>query len=196
MARTANRFNALRDNDVKQAVSDRPHKYFRVAMYARLSVDRDDSKSESIENQLDIMKNYIKDHPELADYREYADCGVSGTTFDRPEFNRMMDDVRSGRINCLVIKDLSRFGRDYLETTNYIEVILPFLEVRLISVNDHFDTYDSNTNKELEVTLKNLANDMYAKDISRKICSTKQQHIELGKYSGGKVPYDISLEIQ
>ena len=193
MARTANRFNALCDETKPQAAG-MMHKPYRVALYARLSDDRDDRKSESIDNQLDIMKSFLSKHPELSDYREYADRGFTGTNFDRPEFSRMMDDVKSGRLNCIIVKDLSRFGRDYLETTNYIEVILPFLEVRLISVNDNFDTDKYDSNKELEVTLKNLANDMYAKDISRKICSTKKQHNETGKYSGGKVPYGYKLD--
>ena len=194
MARTANRFNALEDKK-KPAVPAVTGKTYRVALYARLSVDRDGRKGESIENQLDIMKGYIKSHPELANYREYIDKGFTGTTFDRPEFNRMMDDVREGQINCLLLKDLSRFGRDYLETTNYIEVILPFLGVRLISVNDHFDTDGkNNANKELEITLKNLANDMYAKDISKKICSSKQQDMLRGKVIGGSAPYGYRID--
>lgn len=194
MARTANRFNALEDKK-QPAAPTATGKTYRVALYARLSVDRDGRKGESIENQLDIMKGYIKSHPELSNYREYIDKGFTGTNFDRPEFNRMMNDVREGRINCLLLKDLSRFGRDYLETTNYIEVILPFLGVRLISVNDHFDTDErNNANKELEITLKNLANDMYAKDISKKIVSSKQQNMDKGKFLGGTAPYGYMID--
>lgn len=194
MARTANRFHALEDK-TKTVAAAAAGRTYRVALYARLSADRDGRRGESIENQLDIMKNYIKSHPELSNYREYVDRGFSGTNFDRPEFNRMMGDVRDGRINCLILKDLSRFGRDYLETTNYIEVILPFLGVRLISVNDHFDTDDEkNGNKELEVTLKNLANDMYAKDISKKIFSSKRQDMLRGRVIGGSAPYGYRID--
>ena len=99
----------------------------------------------------------MKKHPELGDCHEYVDKGFTGTNFDRTGFNSLMDDIRDGKINCILVKDLSRFGRDYLETTNFIEVILPFLGVRFISVNDHFDTNaENNENKALEVALKNL----------------------------------------
>ena len=194
MARTAKRFNAL-EKEKPQELMATAAKTYRTGLYGRLSSEKGNRPSDSIDNQLAIMKNFIKLHPEFSDYKVYTDSGFTGTNFNRPAFTQLMDDVRAGRINCIIVKDLSRFGRDYLETTNYIEVILPFLDVRLISVNDHFDTDEkSNGNKELEVTLKNLVNDMYAKDISKKISSTVQQNMESGKNLCSHAPYGYVID--
>lgn len=201
MARKKGRFNAVKAaqgtagaerQDVPAAVG-RTEKIFRTALYARLS-NEDTSKpgkaDSSIEGQMAIMTAYVKEHSELADYFVYEDRGFSGTGFNRPDFKRMMEDVRSGKINCIVVKDLSRFGRDYLEVTNYIETIFPFLGVRFISVNDGFDTEGKvSDNKALEVTLKNLVNDMYAKDISRRISVVREQEAQRGKFNGRNAPY-------
>jgi DNA invertase Pin-like site-specific DNA recombinase len=197
MARKAERYNAIAGrNGTADAdntmISVTTGKKYRVALYARLSVEKDGRKSDSIESQFMIMENFIKERPELAHYQKYFDRGVSGTTFDRPDFMRMMDDVRAGRIDCIIVKDLSRFGRDYLETGNYIETILPFLGVRFISVNDHFDTVeDYNGNKGLGISLMNLVNDMYAKDVSKRITSAFQSCMERGSVLG-HAPYGYS----
>ena len=136
----------------------------------------------------------MKKHPELGDCHEYVDKGFTGTNFDRTGFNSLMDDIRDGKINCILVKDLSRFGRDYLETTNFIEVILPFLGVRFISVNDHFDTNaENNENKALEVALKNLVNDMYAKDVSKRLVAARKQEMERGKFTGSNAPYGYKV---
>ena len=166
MARTKNRFNAVAVPEaVSAGVTVKKTKTFRVALYARLSVELKARPSESIANQLDIMREFIKGKPEFAEYYEYVDSAVSGTNFNRPSFNRMMDDVRDGKISCIIVKDMSRFGRDYIEAGNYIETIFPFLGVRFISINDHFDTEEEfNQDKSLEIALKNLVSDMYAKD--------------------------------
>ncbi len=188
MARKANRYNAVADaSDQIQSV---PEKTFRAGLYARLSVEVNEKPSNSIQTQLDIMHGYVNKHPEIIEAFEYADSGFSGTNFERPNFNRLMDDVRGGKINCILVKDLSRFGRDYLETTNYIEIILPFLGVRFISVNDHFDTDAAcNENKTLEIALKNLVNDMYAKDVSKRVSTVRRQEVERGKFTGSNAPY-------
>ena len=194
MARKAERYNAIAGrNGTADAdntmVSVTTGKQYRVALYARLSVEKDGQKSDSIESQFMIMENFIKDKPELSQYQKYFDRGVSGTTFTRPDFVRMMDDVKAGRINCIIVKDLSRFGRDYLETGNYIETILPFLGVRFISVNDHFDTVeDCNGNKGLGISLMNLVNDMYAKDVSKRITTAFESCMERGSVLGN-APY-------
>lgn len=107
-------------------------KIYRTAMYLRLSkgdldVDgMEKSESNSITNQRMIVESFLKKNPDLKLVDTYIDDGYTGTNFDRPAFNSLMDDIRDGRINCILVKDLSRFGRDYLETTNFIEVILPF----------------------------------------------------------------------
>lgn len=192
MARKANRFNAVAS--VQQTVETVSDKSFRTGMYARLSTDIASRQSDSIQTQIDIMRAYVKRHPELGDCREYVDKGFTGTNFDRPGFNSLMDDIRDGKINCILVKDLSRFGRDYLETTNFIEVILPFLGVRFISVNDHFDTdAKNNENKALEVALKNLVNDMYAKDVSKRLVVARKQEMERGKFTGSNAPYGYKV---
>ncbi len=194
MARKPERYNAIAErNGIGDAdntiASTSTGKQYSTALYARLSVEKDGCKSDSIESQFMIMENFIKDKPELSQYQKYFDRGVSGTTFTRPDFVRMMDDVKAGRINCIIVKDLSRFGRDYLETGNYIETILPFLGVRFISVNDHFDTVeDCNGNKGLGISLMNLVNDMYAKDVSKRIITAFESCMERGSVLGS-APY-------
>ena len=194
MARKPERYNAIAERSVtadadNTMASASTGKQYSTALYARLSVEKDGCKSDSIESQFMIMENFIKDKPELSQYQKYFDRGVSGTTFTRPDFVRMMDDVKAGRINCIIVKDLSRIGRDYLETGNYIETILPFLGVRFISVNDHFDTVeDCNGNKGLGISLMNLVNDMYAKDVSKRITTAFESCMERGSVLGN-APY-------
>lgn len=194
MARKAERYNAIAERNGTTdtnitMVTATTGKQYSVALYARLSVEKDGCKSDSIESQFMIMENFIKDKPELSQYQKYFDRGVSGTTFTRSDFVRMMDDVKVGRINCIIVKDLFRFGRDYLETGNYIETILPFLGVRFISVNDHFDTVeDCNGNKGLGISLMNLVNDMYAKDVSKRITTAFESCMERGSVLGS-APY-------
>ena len=112
-------------------------KIYRTAAYARLSVE--DSKNQdcdTIENQLSLVRNYIEEKPYLIQTAEYIDNGVSGTRFDRPEFMRMVADMRAGKIDCIVVKDLSRLGRNYIETGDYLEKIFPFFGIRFIAVTD------------------------------------------------------------
>ncbi|MGN0363358.1 MAG: recombinase family protein [Bilifractor sp.] len=126
---------------------------------------------------------------------EYADRGYTGTDFNRPAFEQMMEDVRNEKIDCIIVKDLSRLGRDYLETSNYVEVIFPFLGVRFISVNDHFDTNEEqNGNKELEIALKKLVNDMYARDISKRVSTTREHEQVTGKFLGSNAPYGYRVD--
>lgn len=148
MARTSKRYLEKTADAEKTTISI--EKYF-VGIYSRLSVDIGDKKSESIENQIEVIRQYIADQNRKPGGNQmfevfdiYVDRGVSGTSFERAGFDRLMDDVRNGNINCIIVKDLSRFGRDYLETGNYIEKILPFLEVRFIAVTDGFDSMSDN----------------------------------------------------
>lgn len=193
MARTKNQFNAITARK-SESEKIRDPKIYNVALYARISVMMPGKNDNSVDNQISIMKSYITNHPELNNYREYIDEGYSGTNFSRPEFKRLMNDIRHGNINCVCVKDLSRFGRDYLETGNYIETIFPFLDVRFISVNDHFDTDEKyNENKTLEISLKNLVNDMYAKDISKKLSITRRSEMERGRFTGSNAPYGYKI---
>lgn len=152
---------------------------FKVAIYLRLSKDDGDfssaengkSESDSIHNQRELLISFLAKHPEMELYDEYKDDGRTGTNFDRPDFKRMMDDVRKGNVNCVIVKDLSRFGRDYIECGKYIEKIFPQLGVRFISINDGFDTEASGSADSIVIPFKNLINDSYSRDISIKVRS-------------------------
>lgn len=166
-------------------------KIYRTAAYARLSVE--DSKNpdcDSIENQLSLVRNYIESKPYLTQTAEYIDNGVSGTRFDRPEFMRMVADMRAGRIDCIVVKDLSRLGRNYLETGDYLEKIFPFFGIRFIAVTDGYDSIDSSAADDgLIVPLKNLINEAYAKDMSKKVSTAIGIKQRQGKFIGCRAAY-------
>jgi DNA invertase Pin-like site-specific DNA recombinase len=143
-----------------------------TAAYGRLSVENSGYEDdESIQTQMTMLYQYIEEHPELEFADSYQDNGYTGTNFDRPEFTRLMDDVRSGKIQCIVVKDLSRFGRDYLETGYYLETLFPHLNVRFIAITDDFDSSREEDLNSLAVPIKNMVNAMYAKDISKKQCA-------------------------
>lgn len=176
-------------------VSQKSSKVYFVGIYARLSVDTNDRKNESIETQIEIAKAYIKQQKDMMIVDCYTDVGKTGTNFEREGFERMMRDVRMHKIDCIIVKDLSRFGRNYIETGNYIEKIFPFMGVRFIAVTDHFDSMNiSGQGEMLGVNLKNLVNEMYAKDIAVKIKSGRQAKWEQGSYTGGVAPYGYRTE--
>ena len=195
MARTKRRFNAVKDKKTEADRETASTGVWRTGLYARLSVEDTSGRKDSIENQLHILRGYFQDKPDFLIVQEYVDKGFSGTNFHRPAFEQMMEDIRAGKVNCLATKDLSRLGRDYLETSNYVETIFPFLGVRYISVNDHFDTNEErNGNKEMEVALKNLVNDMYARDISKRLSVAKKQERLRGRFSGSNAPYGYKID--
>lgn len=146
-------------------LNDLDGKYVYAAMYCRLSVENEEATS--IENQKRIIKAYIEKHPEIKLVGSYADNGVTGTLFDRPQWKTMMREAARGKIQCILVKDLSRFGRNYTETGYYLEHIFPKLGIRLVAVNDEFDT--ETLTDMLPVQIKNIVNDMYARDVSRKL---------------------------
>lgn len=170
-------------------------KIYSVGIYARLSVDANERKNESIETQVEIAKEFIGRQPDMTIYDSYTDIGKTGTNFEREGFERMMRDVRMRKIDCIVVKDLSRFGRNHIETGNYIEKIFPFMGVRFIAVTDDFDSMNlSGQSETLSVNLKNLVNEMYAKDIAIKVKSSKRAKWEQGSYTGGIPPYGYRAE--
>jgi DNA invertase Pin-like site-specific DNA recombinase len=170
-------------------------KRYKAGIYARLSADINERKSESIDVQEEIARKHIErlnqGGQEVIDVIEcYRDLGKTGSNFDREGFRRLMQDIRLGDIDCVVVKDLSRFGRNYLEAGNYIEKIFPFLGVRFIAVSDGIDTGDKgNDTKQMASEIKNLVNDMYAKDFSKKAKTGLKQRRESGSYVGGPPPY-------
>lgn len=167
---------------------------FKTATYARLSVDSLVSESDSIASQQMLMRDYIKGRDEFFLVREYKDDGISGTRFDRRAFDSLLAQVRKGSINCIIVKDFSRFGRDHIEVGNYLEKIFPFLGVRFISVNDGYDSFDREcADKKLAVILKNLVNEYIAKDTSVKVASSYVTKQENGEYDGGRAPYGYAF---
>lgn len=145
----------------------------RADLYLRISrEDGDKGESDSITNQRDLLIGFLSSHPEISLHRERIDDGYSGVDFRRPEFTKMMDAVKTGEINCIIVKDFSRLGRNFIETGKYIEKIFPFMGVRFISVNDNYDSLRPRTAADdLLVPVKNLMNDAYCRDISIKIRS-------------------------
>lgn len=176
---------------------------YRAGIYARLSSDQDTGKNESIEVQMEIAKKFVEkynreNHRDVIEIVQcYSDLGKTGSNFEREGFQQMLQDIRLGDINCVIVKDLSRFGRNYLEAGNYIERIFPFLGVRFIAVSDGFDTgKQENEKKQMASEIKNLVNDMYAKDISKKAKVQLKQRREEGSYVGGPPPYGYKAVFQ
>lgn len=164
---------------------------YHVAAYVRLSVE-DNNRSgnqDSIAMQQYMLEKYIEGQPDMVLRGVFSDNGESGADFVRPGFEAMMDRVRKREIDCIVVKDLSRFGRNYVETGYYLEKIFPYLGVRFVAVNDHYDTEKRNEGSELILPLKNLVNDLYAKDISRKTCSSLLTKQKNGEFIGTFPPY-------
>lgn len=161
---------------------------FKAGIYIRLSrEDGDKLESESVSNQRTILERYVKENGfNLID--EYIDDGVSGTTFDRKEFNRMISDVEDGKINMIITKDLSRLGRDYIKTGYYLENYFPENKIRYVSILDGIDTFIESTNNDV-TPFKAIINDMYAKDISKKIKGVLKEKQLKGEYLGSVAPY-------
>ena len=149
---------------------------YDTALYLRLSKDdtdidgRNKMESNSISSQRDLLRNYVQNHEGLQIFDIYIDDGYSGTDFNRPEFKRMMKDVREGRVNCVIVKDLSRFGRDYIEAGRFIQKTFPAFHVRFIAVTDNYDSLLADkTEQALVLPVKNFVNESYCRDISMKV---------------------------
>ena len=161
---------------------------YHAALYIRLSTeDEKEGTSQSITNQTSLLKEFTEQHC-LSVYDIYVDDGFSGTSFDRPDFNRMIRDIEDGKINMVITKDLSRLGRDYIMTGHYMERYFPEHNVRYISLLDGIDTGVASANNEI-TPFRAVMNDMYAKDISKKTKSVMRNKQEQGLYVGSKPPY-------
>ena len=161
---------------------------FYTAVYIRLSrEDGDKEESDSVGNQRKLLTEYVSKVENLIIYDVYVDDGYTGTNFDRPSFKRMITDIEEGRVNCVVVKDLSRFGRDYIDTGRYLERVFPELGVRFISVSDGIDSirqaYD------MLLPIKNIFNEQYARDISKKVQATVKSKQKAGEFIGSFTSY-------
>lgn len=159
--------------------------------YVRLSVmeTRDRKDSQALSNQMELLRSFTDQQPDLKLCGLYADNGETGTNFDRSEFQRMMADIQAGWINCVVVKDLSRFGRNAMEAGDYLERVFPFLGVRFISIADGYDSTAPNAGYTLTVALRNLLNEVYSMDISRKSGSVLRQKQQRGEFIGAYASY-------
>lgn len=162
------------------------NKIWNATLYLRLSRDDGDKEeSNSITGQRELLRDYISQRPEFREYAVRVDDGFSGSTFERPSFQAMIDDVKAGRTDCIIVKDLSRFGRNYLDAGEYIEKIFPFLGVRFIAVNDNYDSLgDKKASDDLIIPFKNLINEAYCRDISVKIRSQLEIKRKNGQFLG------------
>lgn len=161
----------------------------KTAIYARLSREDNLNQSDSIENQLSLLHDYVGNRPYLQLVGTYIDNGYTGTDFDRPEWQKLMEAVREKEVDCIVVKDLSRLGRNYIETGEFLEKICPFFGIRFIAINDNFDTDTAEASGQLSVSLSNIINDYYAKDISRKVSSALRSKMENGEFIGSWEKY-------
>ena len=170
-------------------------KLWSVAEYIRLSQEDSDNgnekqESNSVTSQKTILNEYIEEHDDLIVYDTYIDDGFTGTDFNRPSFQRLLEDMRNGNINCVIVKDLSRLGRNYIEVGNYIEQVFPLFNIRFIAINDGVDSFKNpaSTNTIL-VPFKNLINDEYARDTSIKIKSSLDGKKKKGEFIGAFTSY-------
>ena len=164
---------------------------WKPALYVRLSrEDGDREESDSIANQRDMLAEFAAAQDDLAAPAFYTDDGFTGTDFDRPGFRRMMDDLRAGTVNCVIVKDLSRFGRNYVGVGEYLEQVFPLLDVRFISINDRVDSFlDPRSVNNLVVPFKNIINDEYCRDISNKVRASLDLKRRQGKFIGPFASY-------
>lgn len=172
----------------KQAGKD---KTWQAALYVRLSrEDGDKEESDSVLNQKELLQQFVSLEPDIITHDIYVDDGWSGTTFERPEFVRMMADIKNGDIDCVIVKDLSRFGRNYIDVGQYIEKIFPLMDIRFISITDNLDSVKNpQTMNNIIVPFKNLINDEYCRDISNKVRSSLDMKRKQGKHIGSFACY-------
>jgi DNA invertase Pin-like site-specific DNA recombinase len=163
---------------------------WNTALYVRLSVmDSGKKDGESIINQQEMLERYVAERPEMTLTRIFVDNGETGVDFLRPAWNDLMAECRAGRVNCIVVKDLSRIGRNYIETGEYLDKIFPLLGVRLIAITDGYDNLHITSSGQLVANLKNLVNDIYAKDISRKVSAALHTKQKEGAFIGSHAAY-------
>ncbi len=170
-------------------------KIWSVAAYIRLSQEDSDNgvekqESNSVTSQKTLLNEFIKEHQDLVVYNTYIDDGFTGTDFNRPSFQRLLKDIQSGNVNCVIVKDLSRLGRNYIEVGNYIEQVFPLFNIRFIAINDGIDSFKNpaSTNTIL-VPFKNLMNDEYARDTSIKIRTSLNGKKKKGEFIGAFPAY-------
>ena len=161
---------------------------YRTAFYVRQSKENVDNPAQSVQNQQKLLWDFIRNKEEFDVVGIYEDIW-SGATFSRPEFLRLVSDINDGKIDCVMVKNLSRLGRNYIETGEHLEQIFPMHHVRFISVNHHFDTNDYSSGDSMIIALKNILNDLQLRMLSQNIRKTTYIKMERGDYPSGGGPY-------
>ena len=171
---------------------------FLTALYVRLSMEEQEGDlTEKIRNQRELLLEYVREKPEFQMVDIYCDNGCTGTNFDRPQWQRLMEDAKAGKVNCIIVKDLSRLGRNYIEAGNYLEKIFPFMGVRFIAISDGYDSENLKPEDTgLLLPLKNIINASYAKDLSQKISSARHVQRGRGEFTGSVVPFGYRKDQQ
>lgn len=165
--------------------------HYKAALYCRLSVDDGNfGGSVSIETQKILLEQYCKDH-KITDYKFYCDDGCSGTNFDRPSFKKMLSDIDEGKINLVIVKDLSRFGRNYVEAGMYVQRFTDS-NIRFIAADDNYDSLVNSD--DLLFPIKNVVNEMYARDVSKKAKAAKKAKARDGQFIGSKAPFGYKID--
>lgn len=171
------------------------NKIYNAAIYIRLSrEDGDKEESNSVTNQKSMIQKYVNEHADLSLFDFYIDDGYTGTNFDRPGFRKMLEDIDKGHVNCVIVKDLSRFGRDHLDTGIYLEKDFVDRDIRFIAINDNVDSLKSQN--DMIVPIKNLFNQQYAEDISRKVKSTINSKQKDGQFIGAFTSYGYKKDLK
>jgi len=162
----------------------------RAAIYVRLSVEDKQSGTASIETQQLIIAQFLERNPDIGVYHTYIDNGATGTNFQRPGFQQMLSDIETGLINCVIVKDLSRLGRNTIDTGYYIEQYFRIRKIRFIAVNENYDTFaQQDGSADILIPLRNMINEAYSLDIGRKIKASQRQMMKDGRYVGARPPY-------
>lgn len=171
---------------------------FLTALYVRLSMEEQEGDlTEKIRNQRELLLEYIREKTEFQLVDIYCDNGCTGTNFDRPQWQRLMEDAKAGKVNCIIVKDLSRLGRNYIEAGNYLEKVFPFMGVRFIAISDGYDSENLKPEDTgLLLPLKNIINASYAKDLSQKISSARHVQRGRGEFTGSVVPFGYKKDQQ
>lgn len=177
-----------------KAEAEEQIRIWNAALYVRLSVEDNGKESDSIENQTKLLETYVESKPYLRKVELLVDNGFTGTNFERPGYSRMIERIQHGEVDCIVVKDLSRLGRDYIETSRFIERFCPFYGIRFIAVNDAYDTETVTSGGQLSVSLSNIINDYYAKDISRKSSSALHAKMQRGEFVANYAPYGYTKD--
>ncbi len=178
-----------KNNDVSNDVVSNISRFtIHTALYIRLSVEDNKNRGNSIEHQQMLLKNFVAVNPEFQVVKTYIDNGKTGTNFERPAFQEMLQDIEAGKIQCVIVKDLSRLGRNYIDTGYYIQSYFPSYKVRFIALSENFDTEKEDSNNILLPVL-NMINESYTIDASKKVREQAARDMRAGKFIGARPPY-------